>query len=86
MRNWIKQALTKKVWIRKGKRRELKLIEEPPSERLVLITEFSIAAMAALTVIEVVHIVSLGSWNSEVFAAITGLMGTVSGIVIGSKT
>jgi len=27
----------------------------------------------------------LGSWNSEVFAGITGLIGTVTGILVGQK-
>jgi len=27
----------------------------------------------------------LGTWSSEVFAGITGLIGTVSGILIGQK-
>ena len=86
MKEWITKALTKTIWIRHGKRRELKLSREPPSERLILIMEFSIAAIIGLTIIEVVHIVVLGSWNAEVFAALSGLIGTVTGIVIGAKT
>ena len=38
--------------------------------------------MAAL---EIAHLMFLGSWNSEIFAAITGLVGTVTGIIIGVK-
>ena len=86
LKEWIRKALTKTVWTRHGKRRELRLSQEPPSERLIMITEFSIAAIAALTVIEVVHIVVLGSWNSEIFAAITGLIGTITGLFVGAKT
>ena len=85
MKEWIRKALTKKRGVKKGKRRELKLVEEYPSERLVLITEFSMAAIGALTMIEVVHVIVLGSWNSEVFSALSGLIGTVTGIVIGAK-
>ncbi|MDH5440571.1 MAG: hypothetical protein OEZ48_01330 [Candidatus Bathyarchaeota archaeon] len=86
MKEWIRKALTKTVWTKHGKRRELKLSREPPSERLVMITEFSIAAIVALTVIEVVHIFVLRSWNSEVFAAITGLIGSITGLFVGAKT
>jgi len=86
LKQWITKALTKTGWIRHGKRRELKLVEEPPSERLILITEFSIAAIAGLTIIEVVHVIVLDSWNAEVFAALSGLIGTVTGIIIGAKT
>ena len=51
----------------------------------ILITEFPIAAITVLTIIEVAHIIFLNSWNSKVFAALTRLIGTVTGIVIGSK-
>jgi len=85
MKQWITKALTKTVWTKHGKRRELKLSQEPPSERLIIITEFSIAAIAALTVIEVVHVIILRSWNAEVFSALSGLIGTVTGIIIGRK-
>jgi len=84
MRSWLRKALTQTVRIKKGKK--VWQEEVPPSERLILIVEFSIASMAALTVLEIAHLTVLGSWNSEIFAAITGLIGTVSGIVIGSKT
>jgi tetrahydromethanopterin S-methyltransferase subunit E len=38
-----------------------------------------------LTTLEVAHVIFLGKWNSEVFAAITGLSGTVIGIFMGQK-
>jgi len=40
-------------------------------------------AAAALTAIEVVSLVFLRTWNGEVFAAITGLIGTVTGVLLG---
>jgi len=81
---WLRKALTRTVRVKKGK--GFKVEEVPPSERLILIVEFSISSMVTLTVLEIAHLAILGSWNSEIFAAITGLIGTVSGIVIGSKT
>jgi hypothetical protein len=38
-----------------------------------------------LSVLEVAHMAFLGAWNSEVFAAITGLSGTITGIFVGQK-
>jgi len=35
--------------------------------------------------LELAHVLLLGSWNSEVFSAITGLSGTISGIFVGQK-
>ena len=84
MHNWLRKALTQTVRVKSGK--ATKTEEVPPSERLILIVEFSIASIAALTTLQIVHLLVLGAWNPEVFAAITGLIGTVSGILIGSKT
>jgi len=60
--------------------------ENPPSELLVLTTIFSIVAIIALTILEIAHIIILGAWNMEIFASITGLIGTIAGILIGTKT
>jgi hypothetical protein len=60
--------------------------EVPPSERLVLGTKFAIALTLSFTAIEIAHLALLGTWNSEVFAAITGLAGTITGILISHRT
>jgi hypothetical protein len=36
--------------------------------------------------LELAHILLLGCWNSEIFAAISGLSGTLSGIFVGKRT
>jgi hypothetical protein len=38
-----------------------------------------------LSGLQVLHVVYFGVWNSEVFSAITGLIGTVTGIFVGNK-
>jgi len=85
MTDWIKKALTKSIQY-KSLRGKQQIIVIPPSERLVLGVKFAIAMTACLTALEIAHIVLLGKWNSEVFAAITGLIGTISGILISQKT
>ena len=82
---WIRRLLTKRVSIPAGSSRKLRVEEIPPSERLVLLFQFSLIAVFALTALEVAHLAFLGSWNSEIFAAITGLVGTVTGIIVGAK-
>ncbi len=58
----------------------------PPSERLVLGVKFAIALTFSLTALEIAHLALLGRWNNEVFATITGLAGTITGILISQKT
>ena len=82
MTDWIKKALTKTVQ-RKGSRGKTEIIVVQPNEKLVLGVKFAIGMTVCLSALEVTHMAFLGSWNSEVFAAITGLIGTVSGVLIG---
>ena len=84
MRDWIKKALTKTVQ-RKGSRGKTEIIVVQPNEKLVLGVKFAIGMTVCLSALEVAHMAFLGSWNSEIFAAITGLSGTVMGIFVGQK-
>jgi hypothetical protein len=76
MNDWIKEALTRRV-----RNREI-----PPDPRLVYGIKFASAMTISLSALEIAHLAFLGKWNSEIFAAITGLTGTVSGILIAQKT
>ncbi len=75
----IKRALTRKR-VQRGK-----AIVDEPDEKLVWGVKFAIGMTACLSGLEVAHLTFLGVWNSEVFAAITGLIGTVTGIFVGQK-
>jgi acetylglutamate kinase len=76
MKDWIKRALTKRI-----RQREI-----PPDPRLIYGVKFTIATTLILSTLEIAHMAILGKWNSEIFAAITGLSGTVMGISVGQKT
>lgn len=80
----LKKALTKKI-TRKDTRGRKETIEIPPTEKLVLGVKFTIAITICLSAVEVVHMAFLDTWSNEVFAAISGLIGTVSGILIGQR-
>ena len=81
--DWVKRALTRRVK-QKGTRSSQVLVVDP-DERLVYAVKFAIGMTACLTALEVAHLAILGMWNSEIFAAITGLSGTVMGIFVGKK-
>jgi hypothetical protein len=84
MTDWIKRALTRKITDKTETATEI--VEVQPSERLVLGVKFAIALTFSLTALEIAHLALLRTWNSEVFAAITGLAGTITGILISQKT
>jgi hypothetical protein len=85
-KEWIRRLLTKRR-IRDSERttREVRVQEELPNEKLVLLVQFTMVVLVVLSAIEIVHIVVLKVWNAEVFAAITGLTGTITGVIIGKK-
>ncbi len=86
MTDWVKAALTKKRRTTdKTELQEAAGEEVSPSERLVLGVKFAIAFTFCLSAIEIAHLALLGTWNSEVFAAITGLAGTIMGILISHR-
>jgi hypothetical protein len=80
--DWVKKALTRRITNKTVLQEQLTL---EPDERLVLGTKFAIAFTFCLSAVEIASLVVLGEWNSEVFAAITGLSGTVMGILISQK-
>jgi hypothetical protein len=81
--DWIKKALTRKT---ADKTVAGNLAEVSPSERLVLGVKFAMTLTFSLTALEIAHLALLGTWNSEVFAAITGLTGTITGVLISQRT
>lgn len=76
----IKKALTRRVSVKRGRGEQI--LEVTPSERLVYGVKFAMAMTVCLSAVEIAHIAFLGEWNSEIFSAITGLIGTVSGVLI----
>jgi hypothetical protein len=81
MTDFIKRALTRKL-IRKGRGKQQVIIVQP-NEKLVLLVKFSIGMTLCLSGLEVAYVAFMRTWNTEIFAAITGLIGTVSGVLIG---
>jgi len=60
-------------------------VEVPPSQRVVYAVVFAIAAVVALTVLEVAHMAFLGAWNTEIFAGIMSVVSFILGVFIGQK-
>jgi len=85
LKNIIRKALTKTVVVQVGARKKQKRVQVLPSEQIVYLVYFAIAAFVGLTALEIVHMIFFGVWNSEIFSAITGLIGTISGIFVSQR-
>ena len=49
------------------------------------VMKFGIGMTSCLSALEIANMAFLHSWNSEVFSAITGLVGIVVGVFVGRK-
>jgi hypothetical protein len=78
LKGFIKKALTRTVSV-KGLRGQTKEVEVPPSQHLVLGVQFAIIATLCLTALEIVYILVVEAFNSEIFAAVTLVVGTILG-------
>ena len=83
MKEQISKLLTKKVMVKTGQK--TKRVEVPPSQTLVYGVIAATATLVLLTVLEVAHIMFLGRFNTEIFATITLVVGTLLGTFFGQK-
>ena len=81
----IRKALTKIEVRQVGKGKKLERVELPPSERLVYGLYFAFMALTALTILEALHIVFLHSFSSEIFSAVSLVVGTILGAFFGQR-
>ena len=77
---WVRRALARQR-VQRGR-----VVTEDPDEKLVIIVKFGLAMTLCFSGLELAHILLLGSWNSEIFASISGLAGTLSGIFVGKRS
>ena len=79
LKNPIRKALRKTVHIR-GKTAYVE-----PSDRLGYGMPFTIVALLSLTALEAVHIVYIRSFSSEIFVALSMVVGTILGAFFRQK-
>jgi hypothetical protein len=79
----LRRGLSRWVVRAAGDTRKVRLQEEVPPERFLVIIGLMIVFFVGLTLLEVVHLVWLGSWNDNVFNGIMLVVGTIVGAVWG---
>jgi hypothetical protein len=85
MRDFIKKALTRKISVKDARDEPLQL-EIPPNQKLVYGMYFAVASLAALTALETTYMLVFQSFNNEIFAAITLIIGTLLGAFYGQRS
>jgi hypothetical protein len=69
-----------------GSGRRVRVQEELPSDRFVLIVGLMVLFFVGLVGLEMVHMVWMGAWNDVIFNGIMLVVGTIVGAVWGKST
>ena len=80
----IRKGLTvRKATVDESRARRVRLLEEEPSDRFVLIVWLMVLFFVGLIFLELVHMVWMGTWNDVIFNGIMLVVGTIVGAVWG---
>ena len=82
----LRKALTRRKILPEGTTRRVRIEEEAPSDRFILIVALMIIFFVGLVGLELVHMVWMGSWNDVIFNGIMLVVGTIVGAVWGKTT
>ena len=86
MSSWLRKALTKRKIVEDDSAaRRVRVQEEPPSDRFVLIIGLMVLFFVGLVGLEIVHMVWMGSWNDVIFNGVMLVVGTIVGAVWGKS-
>lgn len=93
MIRWIEKALTKTVVMQAQNNRfrkrqrisKLATVEIAPSQKLVYGVYFMMLLFAGLSAIQIVHLIVLRSFNSEIFQLMNSVASVMVGVFFGAK-
>ena len=86
MKDWLRKVFSRRVAVQFGRSKKIKFVEVLPSDRLVYGVLFAIVALICLVILETVYIIVFRSFNSEIFACITFVIGTILGSFFAQKS
>ena len=83
MLDWLKEKLTKRLVQAAPEGRRIRVVEDVPSDRFVLLVALMVTFFAGLIGLEVVNMVVFRQWSETVFNGIMLIVGTIVGAVWG---
>lgn len=79
----LRRGLTRIKTTHPGTTRRIRLTEETPSDRFVLLIALMILFFIGLVSLEIIHMVWMDSWNDVIFNGIMLVVGTIVGSIWG---
>lgn len=87
VRRLIRKGLTvRRATVDESKARRVRLLEEEPGDRFVLIIWLMVLFFVGLIFLELVHMVWVGTWNDVIFNGVMLVVGTIVGAVWGKMS
>lgn len=84
-RGLLRRALTRRRTVEMSPVRKVRIREEAPTDRFVLIIVLMVIFFVGLAALEIIHMVLLGTWNEVVFNGIMLVVGTIVGAIWGRQ-
>jgi len=86
MKDIVKKALTRTIRIQSTRDNQPLQLEIPPDQKLLFAIYFAIATLILLTILETTYMLVFHSFNNEILAAITLIIGTILGAFFGQRS
>jgi len=80
---WLREKLTKRLVQAAPEERRIRVVEDAPSDRFVLLVALMVTFFAGLIALEVANMVIFRQWSETVFNGIMLIVGTIVGAVWG---
>jgi hypothetical protein len=80
---WLREKLTKRLVQAAPEERRIRVVEDAPSDRFVLLVALMVTFFAGLIALEVANMVVFRQWSETVFNGIMLIVGTIVGAVWG---
>ena len=81
----LRAALVRRRTLEVGPVKKVRITEDYPSDRFMVIIALMIVFFVGLSLLEVIHIVLLGSWKEVVLNGIMLIVGTIVGAIWGRQ-
>ncbi len=83
MLEWLREKLTKRLVQAAPEERRIRVVEDAPNDRFVLLVALMVTFFAGLIALEVANMVVFRQWSETVFNGIMLIVGTIVGAVWG---
>ena len=83
MFDWLRKGLTRRHVEESNASRRVRVQEEPPPQRFLVIIQLMIIFFAGLMALEITYMIIFRDWNDVIFNGIMLIVGTIVGAIWG---